>query len=44
MFLKRSYDNTIEHFHDSLNILMILIRGRELFSAKCGKFIVTFME
>ena len=34
----------LKHFHDSLNLLRVLARGRELFSAKCGQFILTFME
>ena len=35
-----------KHFHDSLNIVVILARGRgrEFFSAKCDQFPLTFIE
>ena len=44
MFLKCFYDNAIKHFHDSLNIVVILAPGCELSSAKCAKFPLIFME
>ena len=34
----------IKHFHDSLNIIVILARDRDVVSAKCAQFPLTFME
>ena len=31
-----------KHFHDSLNIVVILTPRCEFFSAKCAQFILTF--
>ena len=33
-----------KHFHDSLNIALILAPGREFFCAKYVQFPLTFME
>ena len=33
-----------KHFHDSLNIVVILAPGCEFLSAKCAQFSVTFTE
>ena len=44
MFLKCSDDNMNKHFHDSLNIVVILARGRKFVSAKCAQFHLTFTE
>ena len=41
-FLKYFYVMRIKHFHDNLNI--VLISGREFFSAKCFQFPLTFLE
>ena len=40
MLLKCFYDNTIKR----LNIVLILIPGREFFSAKCVQLLLTFTE
>ena len=34
----------LKHFHDSLNIVVILAPGREFFCAKYGQFPLTFTE
>ena len=34
----------LKHFHDSLNIVVMLAPGRELPSAKCAQFSLTFTE
>ena len=34
----------LKHFHNSLNIALILAPVREFFSAKCAQFPVTFTE
>ena len=34
----------LKHFHDSLNIVVILARGREVVSAKCVQFLLRFTE
>ena len=34
----------LEHFRDSLNIVMILAPGHEFISAKGAQFPLTFME
>ena len=33
-----------KHFHDRLNMALILAPGREIFCAKCVQFPLTFME
>ena len=38
------YDNTMEYYHDSQNIVVILAPGRAFFSAACAQFPSTFME
>ena len=44
MFLKCFYDKTIKHFHDSLDIVVMLAPSRELLFAKCAQFSLTFTE
>ena len=34
----------LNYFHDSLNILVILAPGRESFSTKSAKFLLTFTK
>ena len=34
----------LKYFHDSLNIVVTLAPGREIFSAKCSQFSLTFKE
>ena len=34
----------LKHFHGSLNNVMILAPGREVFSTKCAQFPLIFME
>ena len=34
----------LKYFHDSLNIVVTLAPGREIFSAKCAQFSLTFKE
>ena len=33
----------LNHFHDSLNTVVILGHGCECFSAKCAEFLLTFI-
>ena len=33
-----------KYFHDSLNIVVILVPGREFFSPECEQFPLTFKE
>ena len=47
--VKQMFQNVVmiirsKYFHNSLNIVMILARGREYFSAKCTQFPLTFTE
>ena len=42
MFLECFYDNTLNHFY--VNIVVILFRGREFFSAECVHFSLTLTE
>ena len=44
MFLEYFYDSTIKHFHDSLNIVVILAPGYEFFYIKCVQFPLTLTE
>ena len=34
----------LKYFHHSLNIVLVLVPGREIFSAKCVQFYLTFTK
>ena len=34
----------LKHFHESLNIVVFLAPGRQVVSAKCNEFPLTFTE
>ena len=46
MFLKCFYGNThaIKHFHDSLNVALMLAPSSNFFCDKCVQFPLTFTE